>query len=453
MKTRNTSKYDVDGIPPLKESIPLALQHLLAMIVGNMVPAILIANVVGLNQGQATMLIQGSMLAAGLATFLQLYPIPLFKGFKLGSRLPVMMGMSYVFLGACLSVAAKDGLAALFGAQIAAGVIVFFVGFGVKKIRHIFTPIVSGTIIACMGLGLFTTAIKNLAGGEGAQTFGSPINFIVGVIVAFVIIMINKYGKGLVKNSSILIGILVGYAISLVLGLVDFSAVQGAAIVSLPTPAAFGLEFRPELIVMFIIIYIIGIADMMGACTIATIGAMDREVTDEELSSVVLGNSITSIISSLFAALPTGVFSQNTVIVSMNKVTSRFVIALGALVLLLAGISPALGAIMTTIPSCVVGGATLVVFSSIAMSGFSIMSMDGFTEENNLIAGVSIATSMGLTTAPQVLDQFPATIGTVLGGSSIVSGAIIAVLLQTLFKLKSNKKTENVTSNLEENIG
>jgi len=200
-----------------------------------------------------------------------------------------------------------------------------------------------------MGIGLFTTAIKNLAGGEGTELFGNPINFLIGGFVAIIIIMINKFGRGLVKNSSILIGIVVGYAVSLVAGIIDFSAVQGAALISLPTPVAFGLEFKPELIVMFTIIYIIGIVDMMGATTIVTMGAMDREVTDEELSSIVLGNSISSIISSVFSALPTGVFSQNTVIVSMNKVISRYVIALGAAVLLLAGVSPFLGAIMTTI--------------------------------------------------------------------------------------------------------
>lgn len=451
MNTKNTSKYDLDGIPPLKEAVPLALQHLLAMIVGNMVPAILIANVVGLDQEKATMLIQGSMLAAGIATFLQLYPIPLFKGFKLGARLPLMMGMSYVFLGACLAVAAEHGLAALFGAQIAAGVICFFIGFVIKKIRHIFTAVISGTIIACMGIGLFSTAIKNLAGGEGTELFANPLNFLIGGLVAIIIIMINKFGKGLVKNSSILIGIVVGYLIALVAGIVDFSAVQGASIVSIPTPVAFGLEFKPELIIMFTIIYIIGIVDMMGATTIVTMGAMDREVGDTELSCIVLGNSVSSIISSIFSALPTGVFSQNTVIVSMNKVISRYVIALAGVVLLLAGVSPFLGALMTTIPNCVIGGATIVVFSSIAMSGFSIIGSDGFTEENNLIAGVSIAVSIGVSTFPQVLSQLPDIVQTIVGNSYIVSGAVIAILLQTLFKIKIFDKKETKVS--EENAG
>lgn len=443
MKERNTSKFHVDGKPPLREALPLGLQHLMAMIVGNMVPAILISSIVGLDQSMSTMLIQGAMLVAGLATYLQLYPIPFMKGLKFGSRLPVIMGTSYVFLGACLSVAGQYGLPALFGAQIGGAIIVFFVGFAVKKIRKIFTPVISGTIVSCMGLGLFPVAIKNLAGGVGSPGFGDPINFLVGAIVAAIIILLMKFGKGLIKDAAILIGIVFGYLISLGFGLVDFSAVAGTSLVSLPTPLAFGLEFRLDLIIMFAVIYIIAIADIMGAACVATFGAMDRDVTDEELASAVIGNAVTSIIASVFGSIPTGIFSQNTAIVAMNKVTSRFVISIAAFVLVLVGVSPMLGALITTIPACVVGGATLVVFSSITMAGFDIINIEGFTPENNLIAGVAIATSIGLTTVPEVLAKFPEIIVTVVGDSSIVSGAVIALLLKYIFSFKSSNKATN----------
>lgn len=452
MKKRNTSKFDVDGIPPLREALPLGLQHLMAMIVGNMVPAILISNIVGLDQQKSTMLIQGAMLVAGIATLLQLYPIPLFKGYKLGSKLPLIMGTSYVFLGAWLSVGAQYGLPALFGAQIGGAIVVFFVGFGMKKIRHIFTPAISGTIIACMGLSLFPTAIKNFAGGEGSSTFGDPINFIIASVVGVIIIFLMRFGKGLFKDASILIGIIAGYVISLACGMIDFSAVQGVSLVSLPTPVAFGLEFRIDLILMFATIYIIAIADMMGAATMATIGAMDREVTDEELASIVLGNSISSIVASLFSSMPTGIFSQNTAIVSINKVTSRYVIAIASVILLFIGISPMLGALVTTIPSCVVGGATLVLFSSIAIAGFEIINIDGFNQENNLISGVAIATSIGLTSVPQVLDKFPEFIKTLVGDSSIVSGAIIALLLKYIFEI-IQRKSNNSASKTTKSVG
>lgn len=452
MKKRNTSKFDVDGIPPLREALPLGLQHLMAMIVGNMVPAILISNIVGLDQQKSTMLIQGAMLVAGIATLIQLYPIPLFKGYKLGARLPLIMGTSYVFLGAWLSVGAQYGLPALFGAQIGGAIVVFFVGFGMKKIRHIFTPVISGTIIACMGLSLFPTAIKNFAGGEGSPIFGNPINFVIGSIVGIIIIFLMRFGKGLYKDASILIGIVAGYIISLAFGMVDFSAVQGASLVSLPAPVAFGLEFRIDLILMFAAIYIIAIADMMGAATMATIGAMDREVTDEELASIVLGNSISSLVASIFSSMPTGIFSQNTAIVSINKVTSRYVMAIASVILLFIGISPMLGALVTTIPSCVVGGATLVVFSSIAIAGFEIINIDGFNPENNLISGVAIAASIGLTSVPEVLGKFPEFIKTLVGDSSIVSGAIIALLLKYVFGI-IQRKSNNSKSKTTENVG
>ena len=440
MKNKSTSKFDLDGVPPVKEALPLGLQHVLAMVVGNMVPAILIAHVVGLSQGQATMLIQGSMLAAAIATFIQLYPIPLFGGYKIGSRLPVMMGMSYVFLGAVLSVASKYGLAVLFGAQIAGAAITIFIGMSAKKIRKLFTPVISGTIVTCMGIGLFPVAIRNMAGGIGSDSYGAPVNFAVASIVAVVIVMATKFGKGLVKDISILIGIVVGYVISLFFGMVDFSAVQGAAWFAIPKPLAFGIEFRPEVIVMFTIIYAIAVADIMGAYTIVTIGAFERPVDDQELSSGVIGSSVGSIISSVFSAIPVGVFSQNSAIVAMNKVVSRYVIAVGTAFILVAGVSPKIGALMTTIPAAVVGGATLVVFALIAMAGVMLITMEEFTEKNKLIAGLGVTTSIGFVSAPDALGQFPEIIQILFGGSSIVAGSIVAILLNLVFQFVEDRK-------------
>ncbi|WP_406243487.1 uracil-xanthine permease family protein [Tissierella carlieri] len=444
----NTSKFDIDGIPPLREAVPLGLQHLLAMIVGNMVPAILIAGIVGLSGSMATMLIQGSMLVAGIATLIQLYPIPLFGGYKTGSRLPVIMGANYVFLGACLSVVGQHGIAALVGAQIIGAIAMIFFGVVSKKFRRFFTPVVSGTVVTCMGLGLFPTAVKNLAGGQGSATFGDPINFLVGIIVAVIIVMLMKFGKGLLKDIAILVGILVGYIITLAFNMVDFTAVSGAAWFALPQPLAFGVEFRPDVIITFILIYIIAIADIMGAYTVATIGGLGREVTDEELSSGVIGIGIGSVISSLFSSIPVGAFSQNAAIIAMNKVVSRFVVAIGTIVLILAGVSPKLGALITTIPSAVIGGATLVIFSQIAMAGVGILSID-LTNDNKIIAGVAIATSIGLTSVPGILSSFPAMVQTLIGDSSVVLGAIIAFILQMVFNIKSKVECEDSDKSAE----
>lgn len=448
---KNNSKFDINGIPSLKEALPLGIQHVMAMIVGNMVPAFLIASIIGLSSEMTTMLVQGSMLAAAIGTFIQLYPLPFFGKYKIGSRLPVMMGMSYVFLGAALSVAAEYGFPALLGGQLIASILGIFIGIYVRRIRKYFTPVISGTIVTCMGIGLFPVAIHKLAGGLGSPSYGNPINFAIGLFVAFLIIFINKFGKGLLKDTSILIGIVAGYILCLSLGMIDFSAMSSASWISLPKPLAFGLEFRWEVIAILTLIFTIGIVDIMGGYTIITLGAFNREVTDQELSSGVIGVAAGSIISSVFGGLPVAVFSQNAAIVAMNKVVSRYVIAIGAIFLLLTGISPKIGALMATVPSAVIGGAILVVFGMITMAGIMLLTMFGFDEETKIIAGIAITLSIGVTSAPQVLEQFHPMIQTLVGGSSIVAGTVVAFLLQGTFGLIKSLKVTKTADKLAKN--
>ncbi|MCC0695137.1 solute carrier family 23 protein [Clostridioides sp. ES-S-0048-02] len=450
MKAKSTSKFELDGIPPLKEAIPLGLQHLMAMVIGSCLPAILVANAAGLNHKMSTLLIQAALIFAGLSTLLQLYPIPLFKGFKLGGGIPVIMGATAMFIGAGVSVAGKYGLPVLFGSQIVAGIVIIIIGFGLKKIRFIFTPVVSGTIVACMGLGLFPIAIKNLAGGMGNETFGQPINFIVGIAVSLMILGLNKYGKGLFKDASILVSIVFGYILSLILGIVNFSSIQEFTLVALPKPLAFGLDIKLEVVVMFSIIYLVEIADIMGACTLSTVGGLNRQVTDEELSSAVLGNGVLSTIGALFSATPMGLFGQNSAIVSNTKIISKFVLAIGGIGLFLAGVSPLLANLIRTIPPCVVGGATLVIFSTLTTSGLRLVSMDGFNQENSMILGLSMATGIGFMVVPQVLEKSPKFIETLLADSSVVSGAMVAIIVQGLYMIKFSKGKDN--KNKKENI-
>ncbi|MCC0638726.1 MULTISPECIES: uracil-xanthine permease family protein [unclassified Clostridioides] len=450
MKAKSTSKFELDGIPPLKEAIPLGLQHLMAMVIGSCLPAILVANAAGLNHKMSTLLIQAALIFAGLSTLLQLYPIPLFKGFKLGGGIPVIMGATAMFIGAGVSVAGKYGLPVLFGSQIVAGIVIIIIGFGLKKIRFIFTPVVSGTIVACMGLGLFPIAIKNLAGGMGNETFGQPINFIVGIAVSLMILGLNKYGKGLFKDASILVSIVFGYILSLILGIVNFSSIQEFTLVALPKPLAFGLDIKLEVVVMFSIIYLVEIADIMGACTLSTVGGLNRQVTDEELSSAVLGNGVLSTIGALFSATPMGMFGQNSAIVSNTKIISKFVLAIGGIGLFLAGVSPLLANLIRTIPPCVVGGATLVIFSTLTTSGLRLVSMDGFNQENSMILGLSMATGIGFMVVPQVLEKSPKFIETLLADSSVVSGAMVAIIVQGLYMIKFSKGKDN--KNKKENI-
>lgn len=435
MKAKSTSKFELDGIPPLKEAIPLGLQHLMAMVIGSCLPAILIANAAGLNHKMSTLLIQAALVFAGLSTLLQLYPIPLFKGFKLGGGIPVIMGATAMFIGAGVSVASKYGLPVLFGSQIIAGIVIIIIGFGLKNTIYIYSSCIRNN--SCMyGSWTFSNSYKNLAGGMGNETFGNPINFIVGISVSLMILGLNKYGKGLFKDASILVSIIFGYILSLILGIVNFSSIQEFTLVALPKPLAFGLDIRLEVVVMFSIIYLVEIADIMGACTLSAVGGLNRQVTDEELSSAVLGNGVLSTIGALFSATPMGMFGQNSAIVSNTKVVSKFVLAIGGIGLFLAGISPLLANLIRTIPPCVVGGATLVIFSTLTTSGLRLVSMDGFNQENSMILGLSMASGIGFMVAPQVLEKFPKFIETLLADSSVVSGAMVAIIIQALYMVK-----------------
>lgn len=425
----------------LKDALPLSLQHVLAMFVGTIVPPLLIANVTGMDGGGTTLLIQAALFASGIATFIQLFPIP-FLGKKTGSDLPVMMGMSYVFLGVALSVASTYGLAVLFGGLLVSSVAGIFMGFFIDRIKRFFTPLISGILVLCMGIGLYNPAINNLAGGFGSPSYGDPKNFILGLSVAFLIIFLLKKGRGPLKDSAILVGIAAGYLVALPLGMVDFSGVAVAPWFALPKPVAYGLEFNPQVILVFIIAYAIGTIDFMGCCTVTTLGGYHRDLSEEEASGGVIGASIGSIIAALFGSIPTAGLSQNAAIVSMNKGVHKTIFYLAGGIILFTSVSPKIAALLTTIPNAVIGGATLVVFGMIAMAGIMLMTMFGFDDDAKLIGSISVATSIGISGAPGILDNFPEVVRTLVGGSSIITGVVMALILQGVFSLFNRKKTQ-----------
>ena len=426
-----------------KQALPLSLQHVLAMFVGTIVPPLLIANVSGLGSRGTIFLIQAALFSSAIATLIQLIPLPFFKK-KTGSNLPIMMGMSYVFLGVGISVTSQYGLAALFGGLLIASIFGIFMGYFVDRVRKIFTPLISGVLVLCMGIGLYSPAINNLAGGLGKPTYGEPINFSLGLFVALLIVLLIRFGKSTIKDSAILIGIVAGYLIAIPLGMVDFSGVGGASWFAFPKPLAYGLEFRLEVILIFIITYAIGVIDFMGCCTVITLGGFERKLNKEEFSDGVIGAAIGSIISALFGALPTAGLSQNAAIISLNKGIEKIIFYIAIGVILLTSVSPKLAVILTTIPHAVIGGATLVVFGMIAMAGIMLLTMFGFDEETKLIAGISIAISIGISTAPGILEKFPQVVQTLIGGSSVITGVVIAILLQSIFQLIENRKNKNL---------
>lgn len=424
----------------IQKALPLSIQHLLAMFVGTIVPPLLIANVANVSVEGTTILIQAALFASAIATFIQIFPTPLSKKIKIGSGLPLMMGMNYVFLGVCISVAGHYGLATMFGGLIIASIFGVFMGFYVKKVKKFFTPLVSGVLVICMGIGLYQPAINNLAGGLGSPTYGDPINFIVGIIVIFTIVMLNKFGKGAIKDTAILLGIIVGYIISLFLGLVDFSSFQSAEWFAFPRPLEYGIKFNPQVIFVFIIAYAIAVIDFMGCCTVTTLGGYGRDLESKEYTNGIIGGAIGSIIAAIFGSIPVAGLSQNAAIVSMNKGVHKLIFFIGGLLVFITSISPKLASLLISIPNAVIGGATTVVFGMIAMAGIMLITMLGFDDDTKLIAGISIAISIGISNIPGLLDKFPETVQILIGESSIISGVVIALIFQGLFKVLDDRK-------------
>lgn len=438
----STAIYELDGRPPITQAFPLGLQQLLAMFVGNIVPMLLVSSSAGLSTAESTLLLQCSLLGAGVATLIQAFPLKLGL-IKIGSGLPVMMGLTYTFLPICISVSIQYGLAALFGAQLIGGIVSIFIGLALPKVRRFFPPIVTGTIIVSIGISCFPTAAYNLAGGQGSPEMGALYNWVIGVVVIAVIMICSGFGKGLVNAAAILIGMVAGYVVAVFWGIVDFSAVGEAAWFALPKPMAFGLEFHWDFAVVFVLLFFINAVEMTGDFTVSATGGLGRQPKDSELRGGIIGNAAACIFSSFFNCFATGTYSQCSGIVALTKVCSRYVMGCGAATLVVAAFCPKLSALLSTIPNCVIGGATIVVFSMIAMSGMSLVSRSRFTSRSMLLCGTSLALGLGISFAKDTLAGTGEYVQMFFGESSIILVAGTALILNILLpKNEVDKEVE-----------
>lgn len=433
---KEIAQFQLDGKPSLMVGIPLGLQHLLAMFIGNITPAILLSSIMKLSSSEGTFLIQCSMIVAALSTLIQLFPIKILNGVSMGSKLPVFMGLTYVFLPTILSSGKAYGLATIFGCQIVAGLISIIYSILLRRIRKYFPPIVTGTVVLAIGLTLFPIAINYMAGGIGNPTYGNIENWIISIGVLLTVLWLNENGKGMYKTSALLIGILLGYFISIIFGKVDFNPIFLAKWIEIPKVLSYGLEFRWDLIFIFSILYFIVSIQMMGDFSVSSMASLKRYPNDGEIGNGILGNAIACIISAIFNSFPTATYSQNSGMVALNKVCSRYVIGLGALGLLIAGICPKFSAIFITIPHSVIGGATIVVFSMMSTSGMKLITMEKFNGREMLIVGVSLALGIGITTSPETISKFPELFQILFGKSSVVMATFSAVFLNIFLKEK-----------------
>ena len=446
MKQCNYSRealFQLSGIPPLGMSISLALQHLVAMIVGCVTPAIIIANALGLPQSERVLLIQVSLVMSAVTTLIELFPI----GGKLGSGLPVMFGISFAYLPSMQAIVGGGGdIATIAGAMVVGGIVAAVVGVFVKKIRRFFPPIITGTVVFTIGLSLYPTAINYMAGGAGntyevvvlrkgltsALVYGSWQNWAVAAFTLIVVMVMSNKGKGICKLAAILLGMIAGYIVAAVFGMVDLSEVRDAAWFSLPRFMHFGIKFEFSACIALALLFAINAIQAIGDLTATTVGGLNREPTDQELQGGIVTYGLTNVLSAFFGSLPTATYSQNVGIVTTNKVVNRVVFALAGGFLLLAGLIPKFSAILTTIPQCVLGGATITVFSTIAMTGMKLIASETISPRNTTIVGLSAALGVGISQSSSALSQFPESITIIFGKTPVVIATIMAVLLNLI---------------------
>lgn len=436
------SIFQLDGIPKFSQALPLALQHVVAMIVGCVTPAIIVSNVANLSTADRVILIQAALVVSALSTLLQLFPIGKKNGFHLGAALPVIMGISFAYVPSMQSIAADYGVPAILGAQIVGGVVAFIVGAFVMQIRKFFPPLITGTVVFTIGLSLYPTAINYMAGGTSSPTYGSWQNWTIAFLTLVVVTVLNHFGKGIFKLASILIGIIVGYVVSLFFGMVDFASIGSAAAFQVPQPLHFGIMFEPSSCIAIAILFAINSIQAIGDFTATTSGSIDREPTDKELQGGIMGYGVTNILGALLGGLPTATYSQNVGIVTTTKVVNRCVLGLTAVILLAAGLIPKFSALLTTIPQCVLGGATVSVFASIAMTGMKLVMSEEMTYRNSSIVGLAAALGMGISQATAALSTFPSWVVTIFGRSPVVVATIVAVLLNIILPREGKKANQ-----------
>ena len=427
MKDNSTysSPYEFKGRIPLKHAIPLGIQHVLAMFVGNLTPLIIICGACGITSDEPALyvtLLQNAMLVAGLVTLVQLFSIG-----PIGGEVPIIMGTSSGFLGVMRSIAATMGggviaYSAILGASIIGGLFETVLGFFIKPLRKLFPPVVTGTVVLAIGLSLISVGVNSFAGGSGANDFGSAENLLIGFCVLAVIVILKHFTKGITSTSAILFGIIFGYILCAVLGLI------------LPHTGinADGVEYTKAWVINWSKISQSAWISIVGDTAGCIEGGMGREATDKELAGAVTCDGVGSTFAALFGVLPNTSFSQNVGLVAMTKVVNRFALMTGAVFLVLCGLSPKLAAVVSIMPQSVLGGAAVMMFSSIAISGIQLLTKHGITNRIITIVSVALGMGYGLGATAGAVAGLGNAVNLVFGGSGIVPAALLAIVLNLL---------------------
>jgi len=428
--TEITAYSDPNETPPLGQAVPLGLQHVLAMFASNVTPSIIVAGAAGLAFGSAEQvyLLQMAMLFAGIATLFQTVGVG-----PIGARLPIMQGTSFAFVGVLAGIAATQGLGVALSACLIGGVIHFLLGSVIQHLRWLFPPLVTGLVILAIGLYLIPVAIKYAAGGAAsfqmeAESFGSLKHWTVALSVVVVALGLKFFTKGLLSNAAILIGLIVGYIVALVSGMVSFDAVSNASWALMPQPLPYGFEFNLGAVFAVTLVSIVSAIETVGDASATTKAGAGREATDKEIAGATYADGFGTAVAAVFGGLPNTSFSQNVGIVGMTGVMSRHVVTIGALVLVACGLVPKIGAVIASMPLPVLGGGVIVMFGMVAAAGLNVLTEVKMNRRNMVIIAVSLAVGLGLNLVPTAVQYVPGVAKTLMT-SAVAPTAIIAIVL------------------------
>lgn len=419
--------YKLDGRVPIGKAIPFGLQHILAMFVSNLAPITIIAGAAkpALTAAQLGTLLQNAMFVAGIATLIQLYPL-----WKIGSRLPVVMGVSFTFVTVLSTISANYGYPAVIGAVLIGGIFEGTLGLMAKYWRKLITPIVAASVVTAIGFSLFTVGTRSFGGGY-SDDFGSAQNLLLGTITLLTCLLWNILAKGYLKQLSVLAGLIVGYIVAIIMGKVDLSLIMSGGVVAFPKLLPFKPEFHPGAIVSACIIFLVSAAETIGDTSALVSGGLNRDITGEEISGSLACDGYASAFSSLFGCPPVTSFSQNVGLVAMTKVVNRFTIMTGAVCMILAGLLPPVGNFFASLPESVLGGCTIMMFGSILTSGMQMIASSGFSQRNIVIASLSLSIGIGFTTASEsgIWGIFPPIVQTVFSANVVAVVFVVSVIL------------------------
>lgn len=419
--------YDLDGKISVSKAIPFGLQHILAMFVANIAPILIVAGVVKMPVEQSGALVQSAMLVAGIGTLIQLYPI-----WRVGSGLPIVMGISFTFVSIACVIGAKYGYGGVMGAVLVGGLLEGFLGLGAKYWRRLIPPIVAATVVTSIGFSLLAVGANSFGGGFGNPNFGDAPYIIVGTITLVSCIAYNIFAKSFYKQLSVLFGLIVGYVVAYFMGMVNMSKLAEVKLIAIPQLMPFTMEFHPDAIFAFFLIFLVSATETIGDTSAMTAIGLRRDVKEKEIAGSIVCDGLVSSLSSVFGCLPITSFSQNVGLIAMTKVVNRFAIMTGAVIMIMAGLFPALGVLLASLPEAVLGGCTLMMFGSIVVSGVQMIANCGYNSRNVTIASLALSIGIGFTQTPAIFKIFPDLIKNVFAENCVAVVFIVAMVLNII---------------------